>query len=511
MTVLDTSRKHWDTTPDRLIHTTRHRVAPTPGTGVRVDAAQRVQSSVYDVVAEHLVHHPCKLWMATGKSRSDSVLKWLTRERKTRPDWQSETVAVVRGAARDAFEATRRWDEHQHELARSVLREQDAEDAIRNGKAPHPNEIQDDEERRKHEPSPRLVRRWTKEPCTTGRREERTAALRLLEPPKVVDATTVRLPGIGDLELQDPVPDGADVRSCQVVESTREGTPPDKKRYRVHLQIGTPVPKTRRRRAVGIDLGVVHAITTSDGEFLDRPDVSALLEEARRLVDSARKHCTRDSRAWRQRQAQARELRRKARQVQDSWEWHAARKVACLGGLLGMESLKLRNMTASGRGTSSAPGSNAKHGLNAALALGRLGALAGKVLRQALKAGTHLVLVHPGNTSLTCNQCKHRDGKSRLAQALFQCTSCGYEENADKNASRNIRDRAVSCWTGYRQRRTRGTRVRARKGEGEAPGAAGNGGGEPLRAAPAPNGESPRRHTMTPATGPPGASVESSI
>ena len=283
MTVLDTSRKHWDTTPDRLIHTTRHRVAPTPGTGARVDAAQRVQSSVYDVVAEHLVHHPCKLWMATGKSRSDSVLKWLTRERKTRPDWQSETVAVVRGAARDAFEATRRWDEHQHELARSVLREQDAEDAIRNGKAPHPNEIQDDEERRKHEPSPRLVRRWTKEPCTTGRREERTAALRLLEPPKVVDATTVRLPGIGDLELQDPVPDGADVRSCQVVESTREGTPPDKKRYRVHLQIGTPVPKTRRRRAVGIDLGVVHAITTSDGEFLDRPDVSALLEEARAL------------------------------------------------------------------------------------------------------------------------------------------------------------------------------------------------------------------------------------
>ena len=47
-------------------------------------------------------------------------------------------------------------------------------------------EVQDDEERRKHEPSPRLVRRWTKEPSTTERREEHTVALRLLEPPKVV-------------------------------------------------------------------------------------------------------------------------------------------------------------------------------------------------------------------------------------------------------------------------------------------------------------------------------------
>ena len=58
--------------------------------------------------------------------------------------------------------------------------------------------------RKKHEPSPRLVRKWTKGPSTTQRRGERTAALRLLQPPKVVDERTVRLPGIEDLQLENP-------------------------------------------------------------------------------------------------------------------------------------------------------------------------------------------------------------------------------------------------------------------------------------------------------------------
>ena len=197
------------------------------------------------------------------------------------------------------------------------------------------------------------------------------------------------------------------------------------------------------------------------------------------------------------------------RQIQHNWEHHAAKEVASRAGLLGMESLALGSMTASGRGTSSAPGSNAKHGLNQALAQGRLGALAQKVERQALKTGTNLVMVNPGNTSRDCNACKHRDSENRSGEA-FQCTACGHEAHADTNAAKNIRDRAVNCWTGYKQRAA-GTAAQARKGKGEARGTAGKGGGEPLPAAPVPHGELPRRHATIPATGPPEAKVESCI
>ena len=259
--------------------------------------------------------------------------------------------------------------------------------------------------------------------------------------------------GIGDQLHRNahPVPEGADVRSCQVVETTREGTPPEKKRYRVHLQLGSPVPKTRRRRQVGLDLGVRHAVATSDGRFFDRPDVSPLLEEAKRIVEHARKHCTRDSRAWNRHHAKARELRRQARLIQDHWEWAVAKGLVTGAGLLGMESLKLRNMMASGRGTSSAPGSQGKHGLNNAIAVARLGAVARKIEREALKHGTHLVKVHPGGTSITCNPCRHRDPESRDGEA-FVCSACAHEDHADTNASKNIRDRSVNAWTGYRKR-----------------------------------------------------------
>ena len=95
MTILDTSRKSWNTTPPRLIHTSQHRVVATPETSIRLDAAQLVQSSVSDAVAAHLARHPSKPWIAHGASGRDSILKWLTRERRAQPGLQGEAVAVL--------------------------------------------------------------------------------------------------------------------------------------------------------------------------------------------------------------------------------------------------------------------------------------------------------------------------------------------------------------------------------------------------------------------------------
>ena len=66
--------------------------------------------------------------------------------------------------------------------AGTILAEQEKEDAIRRGEAPHPNNIEDEEERKKHEPSPRLVRLWSKEPEPNRRRGQARRALRLLVP-----------------------------------------------------------------------------------------------------------------------------------------------------------------------------------------------------------------------------------------------------------------------------------------------------------------------------------------
>jgi putative transposase len=50
-----------------------------------------------------------------------------------------------------------------------------------------------------------------------------------------------------------------------------------------------------------------------------------------------------------------------------------------------------------------------------------------------------LVEVNPRHTSQRCSCCGHTAKENRLSQALFRCQSCGYEENADINAAKNIK------------------------------------------------------------------------
>jgi IS605 OrfB family transposase len=59
---------------------------------------------------------------------------------------------------------------------------------------------------------------------------------------------------------------------------------------------------------------------------------------------------------------------------------------------------------------------------------------------KAEEQGITVIEVDPRNTSRTCNKCKYCDKKNRKNQSDFQCLGCGYIENADYNASLNIRE-----------------------------------------------------------------------
>jgi IS605 OrfB family transposase len=63
---------------------------------------------------------------------------------------------------------------------------------------------------------------------------------------------------------------------------------------------------------------------------------------------------------------------------------------------------------------------------------------------KAQLAGVSVVTVDPRDTSRTCNVCGHCEKANRKSQAEFVCKHCGYSAHADRNAARNIRDRADS-------------------------------------------------------------------
>jgi len=65
-----------------------------------------------------------------------------------------------------------------------------------------------------------------------------------------------------------------------------------------------------------------------------------------------------------------------------------------------------------------------------------------KILRTCEVNGINLVKVSPAYTSQTCSCCGHIDKNSRVLEN-FHCVSCGYEIDADINASINIHNRGI--------------------------------------------------------------------
>jgi len=57
---------------------------------------------------------------------------------------------------------------------------------------------------------------------------------------------------------------------------------------------------------------------------------------------------------------------------------------------------------------------------------------------KAAKEGIEVKYIDPYHTSQTCSKCGHYEAGQRETQAVFTCKSCGFTENADFNAARNI-------------------------------------------------------------------------
>lgn len=61
-----------------------------------------------------------------------------------------------------------------------------------------------------------------------------------------------------------------------------------------------------------------------------------------------------------------------------------------------------------------------------------------KIEYKAEEAGIKVVYVAPKYTSQRCSKCGYIDKENRPTQAIFLCIKCGFEANADYNASQNI-------------------------------------------------------------------------
>ena len=138
------------------------------------------------------------------------------------------------------------------------------------------------------------------------------------------------------IQVSTRIPENADIRAVQIRErksSIRRGRnrPLKDRSYNavLILNVDDPEGKTPWQNPVGLDAGIVHNLTTSDGRHIEQPKaelerplgrIAQLQERQKRLKPGGR--------SWTKLQKQVRREKRKLTNIKDNFEHHTAKKLA---------------------------------------------------------------------------------------------------------------------------------------------------------------------------------------
>ena len=194
--------------------------------------------------------------------------------------------------------------------------------------------------------------------------------------------------------------------------------------------------------SVGIDMGVADRLSISTGERIERR------RKPNGRINCAQQRlsrCRKGSRRWRQRRVVLANIQDRER-IRNRNECHRiTTDLIRRFGLIVLEDLAIRNMTASASGTIEQPGTNVaqKTGLNRAITEQTWGMIRQQLTYKAEWAGRQLVVVDPRYTSQTCSGCGVVSGSQRRGKE-YKCASCGMLMDADVNAAVNILHRGLA-------------------------------------------------------------------
>ncbi|WP_405976264.1 transposase [Streptomyces sp. NBC_00988] len=261
--------------------------------------------------------------------------------------------------------------------------------------------------------------------------------------------TRVRLQGVGHVRVHQHRPVRGRVKTVSI---KREG-----RQWYVILACdevpAEPLPATGT--VTGIDMGVAHFLTTSEGEHQPNPrhgrrNAEALADAQRALKEFPRRK--RENRTARHRRAveKVAALHRKVRRQRTDHAHKTALAMVRTYDVIAHERLSIANMVRAPKpkpdtgnpGAFLPNGAAAKTGLNKSIHDAGWGVFLGILAHKAESAGRKLIPVDPRNTSRTCPACGHVSGENRPTQEKFECTQCGHTDNADQVGALNVAIRA---------------------------------------------------------------------
>lgn len=195
-------------------------------------------------------------------------------------------------------------------------------------------------------------------------------------------------------------------------------------------------------KIVALDVGVKHFCATSDGELIDLPFSPEAMDQK---ISDARKHmahAVKGSNRYNKRMEHLRKLYLDKTNQIKTFQDTLIHQLVSKYDIIVVEDINLRSLTRSAHGTVDAPGKHVaqKAGTNKSMLSRAFGRFFTELQSHMNQANKLLLFVWPNNSSITCHACGRVDAKSRKSQSHFECP-CGYTDNADINAAKNLLDR----------------------------------------------------------------------
>jgi putative transposase len=189
-----------------------------------------------------------------------------------------------------------------------------------------------------------------------------------------------------------------------------------------------PLPKTGQ--AIGIDVGIEHLLTTSDGEQVDNP---RWYRHSQKKLRIHQRSLQRKQKGGKNRRKALRRLQRQHHHIKNQRRDFAHKLSYILVqnyDLIACEDLKIRNLVRNSR-------------LSKSILDAGWGIFRQLLTSKAGDAGRQVVFVDPAYTSKCCSNCGDMFENMTLADRWVEC-GCGLSLNRDHNAAINILQRALA-------------------------------------------------------------------
>jgi putative transposase len=194
----------------------------------------------------------------------------------------------------------------------------------------------------------------------------------------------------------------------------------------------------------GIDMGIASFATLDSGQPIAGPN--AFKKHEKNLAKYQRRMArkVKGSSNWKKAKKKVQRIQATIANVRKDFLHRQTRNLAKSHAGIAIEDLKVKNMSASAKGTLEEPGTNvaSKSGLNKSILDQGWGMFRTMLEYKMERRGHILVAVPAMNTSRKCPKpgcgCVSKD--NRKTQAKFKCVACGYEGHADHVAAINVRE-----------------------------------------------------------------------